>query len=42
MVSRLCSRIIVMAQGALLFEGRPDAVARDPRVIEAYLGGAAA
>ncbi len=42
MVSRLASRIIVMAQGSLLFEGRPDQVAADPRVIEAYLGGAAA
>lgn len=41
MVSRLCNRIVVMAQGAQLFEGSPDAVARDPRVIEAYLGGAA-
>lgn len=41
MVSRLCNRIIVMAQGSLLFEGRADEVAREPRVIEAYLGGAA-
>lgn len=41
MVSRLCHRIVVMAQGALLCEGKPDEVARDPRVIEAYLGGAA-
>ncbi len=42
MVSRLCNRIIVMAQGALLFEGRPDEVSREPRVVEAYLGGSAA
>ena len=42
MVSRLCSRIVVMAQGSLLFEGRPEEVASDPRVIDAYLGGAAA
>jgi branched-chain amino acid transport system ATP-binding protein len=25
-------------QGALLIEGTPDIVRRDPRVIEAYLG----
>lgn len=42
MVSRLCNRIVVMAQGALLFEGRPDEVSKNPAVIEAYLGGAAA
>lgn len=42
MVSRLCHRLIVMASGALLCEGNPEEVARDPRVIEAYLGGAAA
>jgi branched-chain amino acid transport system ATP-binding protein len=42
MVSRLCGRIVVMAQGSSLFEGRPEEVSRDPRVIEAYLGGTAA
>jgi branched-chain amino acid transport system ATP-binding protein len=42
MVSRLCNRIVVMAQGGLLFEGKPEDVARESRVIEAYLGGAAA
>ncbi len=42
MVTRLCNRLIVMANGSLLCEGAPDAVASDPRVIEAYLGGAAA
>ena len=36
------NRLIVMANGSLLCEGAPDAVASDPRVIEAYLGGAAA
>ncbi|MFO1132243.1 MAG: ABC transporter ATP-binding protein [Hyphomicrobiales bacterium] len=41
MVARLCGRIIVMAQGRLLRAGKPDDVARDPAVIEAYLGVAA-
>lgn len=41
MVTRLCHRVIVMAQGARLAEGTAEQVARDPRVIEAYLGGAA-
>ena len=42
MVARLCGRVFVMANGRLLCEGAPDAVARDPRVIAAYLGGVAA
>ena len=41
MVTRLCHRVLVMASGQLLCEGTADEVARDPRVIEAYLGGAA-
>ncbi len=41
MVSRLCSRVVVMAAGKHLTEGRPDQVARDPAVIEAYLGDVA-
>ncbi len=41
MVARLCSRVLVMARGQRLAEGTPEAVARDPRVVEAYLGGAA-
>lgn len=42
LVARLCGRVIVMAGGRRLCEGSPAEVARDPRVIEAYLGGAAA
>ncbi len=41
MVTRLCGRVVVMASGKLLCEGTPDAVASDPRVVEAYLGGSA-
>lgn len=39
MIMRLCRPIIVMAQGRRIFEGDPDAVRRDPMIIEAYLGG---
>jgi len=42
LVARLCSEVIVMAEGRVLGRGAPAAMARDPRVIEAYLGGAAA
>ena len=41
MVSRLCSRVVVMAGGRFLTEGAPNDIARDPAVVDAYLGGVA-
>jgi branched-chain amino acid transport system ATP-binding protein len=41
MVARLCSRVVVIASGKRLAEGAPAEIARDPDVIEAYLGAAA-
>ncbi len=41
MVARLCSRVVVMAGGAYLTEGTPEDIARNPAVVDAYLGGVA-
>jgi branched-chain amino acid transport system ATP-binding protein len=38
-VMELCRPVLVMAGGALLAAGAPDAVRADPRVVDAYLGG---
>ncbi|HTO85811.1 MAG TPA: ABC transporter ATP-binding protein [Methylomirabilota bacterium] len=40
LIARLCRKVIVMAGGRFLCEGTPQQVAGDPRVIDAYLGGA--
>ena len=37
-IGRLCDPVIVMAEGRVLVEGSAEAVKRDERVIEAYLG----
>ncbi|MBF2761182.1 MAG: ABC transporter ATP-binding protein [Ectothiorhodospiraceae bacterium AqS1] len=39
LIASLCDRVIVLAEGTVLTEGTMDEVRRDPRVIEAYLGG---
>ena len=38
LVMRVCSRVIVMAQGRVLAQGTPEQVQEDPRVLDAYLG----
>jgi ABC-type branched-subunit amino acid transport system ATPase component len=40
LVRRVCDRVTVLNFGTVLAEGSPDEIARDPAVIEAYLGAA--
>tara|TARA_B100001027_G_C16047249_1_gene232580 strand:- start:37 stop:519 length:483 start_codon:yes stop_codon:yes gene_type:complete len=37
-ISRLCDPVIVMAEGSVLAEGKPDEIKMNEDVIEAYLG----
>ncbi|PWG64590.1 ABC transporter ATP-binding protein [Sediminicurvatus halobius] len=39
MIMTLCNPVVVMSEGRRLMEGPPAEVQRDPRVLEAYLGG---
>ena len=38
MVMQLCRPIVVMAQGQVIYQGAPDGVRGDQRVLDAYLG----
>ena len=37
-ISRLCDPVIVLAEGSVLFEGTPDQVKKNEKVIDSYLG----
>jgi ABC-type branched-subunit amino acid transport system ATPase component len=37
-IAKLCDRVVVLNAGGLLTEGRPDAIAADPKVAEVYFG----
>jgi branched-chain amino acid transport system ATP-binding protein len=41
-VMSLAEQVFVLSEGRVIAEGPPEAIARDPHVVEAYLGHGAA
>jgi branched-chain amino acid transport system ATP-binding protein len=39
LIMDICDRIVVMTEGSVLTSGLPNDIRKDPRVLEAYLGG---
>ena len=39
LIMRLSHRVVVMAQGQVIADGKPDEIRENPQVLEAYLGG---